>query len=94
MGNIFTEDYEKDEKPQFQESWVDELFDALERMSIENIKDYQREMGFYKGLKERIKNPKTIANIDLILHMSRYKIEDNYNDVERYRTWKKEYRRV
>ena len=91
MENIFTEDYEQDEEPKPRKSWAINLLEALEVLSIENIKYYQKEMGFYSGLKERIKNPITTANIDLILHMTRYKIEENHSDVERYRVWKKEY---
>ncbi len=91
MENIFTEDYEQDETPESRKSWVVELLDALGATSIENIKEYQKEIGFYGRLKERIKNSNTRAHIDIILHLTRYKIEENYEDVERYRIWKKEY---
>lgn len=64
--------------------------DTLETMSLENIMDYQKELGFYIGLKERVKNLITAAHIDIILHLTRYKIEENCEDVTRYREWKKE----
>ncbi len=90
MSIIFTEDYEQDAPPVKQKAWVEETLDTLETMSLENIMDYQKELGFYIGLKERVKNLITAAHIDIILHLTRYKIEENCEDVTRYREWKKE----
>jgi hypothetical protein len=75
-------------------SWVEVLLDALESMSIENIRDYQAEVGTYIRCREKTKNPITAAYCDLIVTMTRYKIEENHEDVEKYRRWKKEYCRV
>ena len=93
MG-LFTEDYEQDREPVKRKSWVEELLDALEAMSVENVREYQQEAGFYIGLKERVKSPVAEAHIDIILHITRYNIEENYDDVTKYRSWKKEYCRV
>jgi hypothetical protein len=87
---IFTETYEQDATPSATPiTWATELIDALEAMSIENIKDYQREIGFYAGLKERARNQRTAENIGLIITMTRYKSEENHEDVIKYRGWKK-----
>ncbi|MFH1999111.1 MAG: hypothetical protein ABIK28_05480 [Planctomycetota bacterium] len=91
MVNLFTEDYEQDRNPVKRKLWVEELLNTLEAMSIENIKYYQRELGFYMGLKERVKSHTTAARIDIILHMTRYIIEENCEDVKRWRVWKKRY---
>ncbi len=91
MENPFTEEYERDvEAKPVLKQWPIVLLDALEAMSLENIRDYQKELGFYIGLKERVKNLITAAHIDIILHLTLYKIEENCEDVTRYREWKKE----
>ena len=90
MVDIFTEEYEQDTKPINKKSWVEELLDALEVMSLENIRDYHVEIGTYLKIKQNIKNEQTIARIDLIIYMTRYKIEENYDDIQKYRGWKKE----
>ena len=91
MVDIFTEEYEKDSIPVKKKSWAEELLDSLELMSLENIGDYQLEIGTFLKCKETTKNPSTAARLDLIIFMTRYLIEENYEDVTRYREWEKEF---
>lgn len=91
MVDPFVEDYEQDAPVvQRQATWVNELLEALEAMSLENIRDYQDEIGIFCRCRESTKNQVTAAHCDLNITMTRYKIEENYEDVEKYRRWKKE----
>ena len=90
MVDIFTEEYEQDSVPVKKKSWVEELLDYLKLMSLENIRDYQFEMSTFLRCKETTKNPSTAARLDLIIFMTRYNIEENYDDIQRYREWEKE----
>ena len=71
--------------------WPMELLTALEAMCLSNINDYNVEIGTFLKCKETTKNQETEARLDLIIFMTRYKIEENYEDIQRYREWKKEF---
>jgi competence protein ComGF len=90
MVNKFSKEYEKEVEPVNTKSWAISLIEDLKSMSLANIRYYQKEMGFYGGLKERSSNHITKAHIDIILHMTRYKIEENHEDIIKYRGWETE----
>ncbi len=71
------------------------LLEALKTESINNIKGYQSEIQTFQRCKETFQaHPVSVAHFDLIVTMLRYKIEENYYDIEQFREWEKESCRV
>ena len=65
------------------------LLNALESESIDSIQEYNRDIGVYLKCADTFCDSMSIvANARLLMTMTRYKIEENYEDVTQYREWK------
>lgn len=66
-----------------------ELLEALKAEALDTIKYCTGEIGFYLKEKEASKDTEATQLIDYLIWRLRYKIEENYNDIERWRTYQK-----
>ena len=66
-----------------------ELLEALEAEALDTIKYATGEIGWYLKQKEASKDTEAIQLIDYLLWRLRYKIEENYDDINRWRSYKK-----
>ena len=67
-----------------------ELIKALEAEALDSIKEANFEIGVFLSCKETFKTQYVKDMSDYFINLAKYKIEEDYNDITRWRTWEKE----
>jgi hypothetical protein len=76
---------EYEDKPTKKPS-LDPLFDALIAEAMESMRDANEEIGVFLKCKETFNGIINIADsADYFIRLAKYRIEENYNDVTRWR---------
>jgi hypothetical protein len=89
------QDREYAERTLKKSSSFESLLDALEAEAMEEIKDALEDIGLLMKHREAHKNNReVIDSTNVSLWMLRFKIEENHNDINRWRSYKKESCRV
>ena len=75
-------------------TWLGELLDALETETRDSIKEANLEIGVFLSCKETFNTQYVNDMSNYFITLAKYKIEENYDDIHRWRTYKKEYCRL
>jgi len=67
-----------------------ELIKALERSSKGNIKESNLEIGVLLKCREKFKTQEISDLTNYFITLAQYQIEENHNDITKWRAWKKE----
>jgi hypothetical protein len=73
---------------------MDPLLDALENEALLDIREANFEIGVFLKCRETFKIKTCQDYCDFFIRLARYKIEENLNDITRWRSYKKEFCRV
>jgi hypothetical protein len=68
-----------------------ELLDALEKTAMEDIQEANFEIGVFLHSKDVFPTQNVLDMATFFIIMAKYKIERNYNDIHRWREYRKEY---
>ena len=67
-----------------------ELIKALERSSRDSIKESNLEIGVMLKCKDKFKMTEISDLANYFIHLAQYQMEEDHNDITRWRTWDKE----
>lgn len=84
---------ESAEKP-FKNTWLLNLLAAFENEAIESIKEMNSEIGMFLRCKETFKTRYMEDMSNYLITLAKYQIEEDYDDIARWRSYKKEISRV
>lgn len=83
-------DQEYAERPLKQSAALLDLLNALEAEAMESIKEANREIGVWVKCKETFKARSLTDQADFFIRLLRYKIEEEMENVARWRSYQKE----
>ncbi|MBN1830005.1 MAG: hypothetical protein JW884_12810 [Deltaproteobacteria bacterium] len=78
----------------FKNTALADLLNALIAEAMQNIKEYTEEIALFMKCKETFKDRASVDRTNFAIWMLRYKIEENHEDIYRWRSYKKESCRI
>lgn len=72
-------------------TWLPELLTFLEIEALDTIKEANFEIGVFLRCKDTFQTQQTNDTSNFFITLAKYKIEENFNDITRWRSYKREY---
>jgi len=76
------------ERPPVRPDFVKELCDAMEKEALEEIREIQEEIGVLTKCRETFPARESVENTNVLIWQLRYKMEENRDDITRWRSYK------